>query len=53
MATVEAVKSAVRGEEAEAAAIADDDARGSIRYFDDVSLGWLRLGLGHACSIAE
>ncbi|MCC8979311.1 hypothetical protein [Bradyrhizobium acaciae] len=56
MAAVEAVKGAVRGEEAEAAGIADNDAGGAIRYFDDVSLRRLDLGdlcVGHACSIAE
>lgn len=56
IAAVKAIKGAIRGEEAEASGVADHDTRGSIRYFDDVSLGVLdlgRLGLGHACSIAE
>ncbi|MHC2332995.1 hypothetical protein [Bradyrhizobium sp. USDA 4454] len=51
MAAIEPIKGAIRGKKAEAAVIADDDTRGAIRDFDDVSLG--RLGLGHAYSIAE
>ena len=56
MPAVEPIEGAVRGEEAEAAVIADDDPRGAIRDFDDVGLGYLGFGhlcLGHACSIAE
>ncbi|WP_190242264.1 hypothetical protein [Bradyrhizobium algeriense] len=45
MAAVKAVEGAFGREEAKTALFANDDTRGSIRYFDDI-------GLRHVCSIA-